>query len=248
MSRAQRAAFLEERQREIALFAAQEAELQRREEEEAERKRQEEEEARQREEERRRAEQVERERREREEAARRKAEKQRREAEARRRAEETTEDTEDEDMGVESEIGGTSQVAKGKRWATAERQKKRKRVSDTGLASKKRADTESGSVSGNKVNAPYVMVLLVPCRSADFASVHVPGVQPTSSGACRRPLQPERRVVRVWLPRLHVLLPVGLSGDLSPKQILSRSGGSLRRRWGVSSGGSGEPSRGILGS
>ena len=51
MSRAQRAAVLEERQREIALLAAQEAELQRREEEEAERKRQEEEEARRREEE-----------------------------------------------------------------------------------------------------------------------------------------------------------------------------------------------------
>ena len=97
----------------------------------------EEEEARRREEERRRAEQAERERREREEAARCEAEKQRREAEARRRAEEMTEDAEDEDMGVESEIGGTSQVAKGKRRATAERQKKRKRVSDTGPASKK---------------------------------------------------------------------------------------------------------------
>ena len=70
----------------------------------------------------------------------------------------------DEDMGVESEVGGTSQVAKGKRRATAERQKKRKRVSNTGPASKKRADTaESGSASGNKVNAPYVMILLVPC-------------------------------------------------------------------------------------
>ena len=135
-----------------------------------ERKRQEEEEARRREEERRRAEQAERERREREEAVRREAEKQRREAEAWQRAEETTEDAEDEDMGVESEIGGTSQVAKGKRRATAERQKKRKRVSDTGPASKKRADTESGSASGNKVNALYVMVLLVPCQSADFAS------------------------------------------------------------------------------
>ena len=119
MSRAQRAAFLEERQREIALFAAQEAELQRREEEEAERKRQEEEEARRQEEERRRAEQAERERREREEAVRREAEKQRREAEARRRAEEAA----DEDMGVESEVGGMSQVAKGKKRATTERQK-----------------------------------------------------------------------------------------------------------------------------
>ena len=46
MTRAQQAAFLEQRQREIDLFAAQEAELQRREEEEAERKQQEEEEAR----------------------------------------------------------------------------------------------------------------------------------------------------------------------------------------------------------
>ena len=228
-------------------MAAQEAEIQKREEEEAERKRQEEEEVRRREEERRRAEQAEREHREREEAARRGAEKQRREAEARRRAEEAAEEA-DEDMGVESEVGGTSQVAKGKRQATAEKQKKRKHVSDTGPASKKRADTESGSASGNKVNAPYVMVLLVPYRSADFASVRVPGAQPTSSGACRRPLWPERRVVRVRLPRPRVLLPVGLLGDLSPKQILSRSGGSSRRRWGVSSGGSGEPSRGILGS
>ena len=47
MSRAQRAAFLEERQREIELFTAQEAELQRQEEEEAKRKQQEEEEVRQ---------------------------------------------------------------------------------------------------------------------------------------------------------------------------------------------------------
>ena len=154
MTRAQRAAFLEQRRGEIELLAAQAAELQRREEEEAERKRQEEEEARRREEERRRAEQAERERREREEAARREAEKQRREAEARRRAEETTEDAGDEEMGLESEIGGMSQVAKGKKRATTERQKKRKRVSDTGPTSKKRVDTESGSASGNKVNAP----------------------------------------------------------------------------------------------
>ena len=53
MTRAQRAAFLEQRQREVELWAAQEAELQRREEEEAERRRQEEEEVRRREEERR---------------------------------------------------------------------------------------------------------------------------------------------------------------------------------------------------
>ena len=57
-------------------------------------------------------------------------------------------------MGLESEVGGMSQVAKGKKRATTERQKKRKRVSDTGPASKKRADTESGSASGNRVNAP----------------------------------------------------------------------------------------------
>ena len=49
MTRAQRAVFLEQRQREVELWAAQEAELQRQEEEEAERKRQEEEEARRRE-------------------------------------------------------------------------------------------------------------------------------------------------------------------------------------------------------
>ena len=51
--------------------------------------------------------------------------------------EEAAEEVADEDMGVESEVGSMLQVAKGKKRATTERQKKRKRVSNTGLASKK---------------------------------------------------------------------------------------------------------------
>ena len=70
----------------------------------------------------------------------------------------------DEEMGEKSEVGGMSQVAKGKKKATSERQKKRKRVSDTGPALKKRAETaESGSTSGSRVNDPYVMILFLSC-------------------------------------------------------------------------------------
>lgn len=47
------------------------------------------------------------------------------------------EDVVDKDMGVESEVSGMLQVVKGKRQATAERQKKRKCVSNMGPASKK---------------------------------------------------------------------------------------------------------------
>jgi len=153
------------------------------------------------------------------------AEQRRREAEAERKRQEaeTAErrktaaatanpEPEDDDMdGIETdeETKEARRKVKGKSKEVAKKlTRKRKRVSDSGLAGKKRAGT--GEAESSKAGAEYdpcVIFFLFSDLFVDPALVHVSGVAPIIWSACRRLLGAEKRAGHVRAPRLHARLP-----------------------------------------